>query len=425
MFGDIDLWGGALATHDLSTVTATDCKMTSNSASSYGGAVCEFGGSTFIATDSTFIGNSVHYWGGAIMAFDRSNGTAMGCVMTSNSASGGAALFADHAANVVAADCTMTSNVADRGGAVNAADHSTVLAIHCTMTSNSAAWGGAVVAGGGTIVTTADSQITVANCFLALNYASLGGAAMFVDVGGTVDLANSVLESNVCTNDTDNGVGIVSYGQVQCDATIGCLPVCTVCQDVAPSLRPTSRPTAHVSATPATSRKRETDEEIYNIAFVALSALALAASVSVVRLLVWHYKFDRDAHQPGGEGVEIHNMLRSPLTDIDADVAERSSANDDTSTKSSHSDEHSLAGIRVPLPWSAIGSSPGLIFAIDRKMRVVSWSAGACDSCRLWYWFLAVTSVHFDCCTCLLTWFCRAQGCRPLSRCSAIHVARL
>jgi hypothetical protein len=345
--------------------------------------------------------------------------------MTSNSASWGGAASANDLSTFTATRCKMTANAAQWGGALATFDLSTITATDCKMTSNYAAWGGAVVAGGGTIVTTADSQITVANCYLAWNYASLGGAAMFVDVGGTVDLANSVLESNVCIFDTDNGVGIVSYGQVQCDATIGCLPVCTVCQDVAPSLPPTSRPTAHVSATPATSRKRETDEEIYNIAFVALSALALAASVSVVRLLVWHYKFDRDAHQPGGEGVEIHNMLRSPLTDIDADVAERSSANDDTSTKSSHSDEHSLAGIRVPLPWSAIGSSPGLIFAIDRKMRVVSWSAGACDSCRLWYWFLAVTSVHFDCCTCLLTWFCRAQGCRPLSRCSAIHVARL
>ena len=51
-------------------------------------------------------------------------------------------------------------------------------------------------------------------------------------------------------------------------------------------------------------------------------------------------------------------------------AAERSSANEDdpTTTRCPHgNEERAHAGNRVPLPWSAIGSSPALRFAIDRE----------------------------------------------------------
>jgi hypothetical protein len=214
---------------------------------------------------------------------------------------------------------------------------------------------------------------------------------------------NSVFASNVENNTDGTSVGITNLnGQVQCDVIVGCLPVCTVCQDEeAPSLPPTRSPTA----TPTTTRRTRVSDSwpaasIY--AGVALSTLCLLASSAIAVTQLWHSKCDRNTDQPGGEdsqGLEV-GLLRSPLTDeaeprttepdiedaaavdIEDAAAEHSSASEGatTTTRSpNENEERAHTGNRLPLlPWSFIGSSLAPIFAIDRNMRIVSWSQGAC-----------------------------------------------
>jgi hypothetical protein len=68
----------------------------------------------------------------------------------------------------------------------------------------------------------------------------------------------------------------------------------------------------------------------------------------------------------------------------------------------------SRASNRAAIPWSTIGSSPGLIFAIDREMRVVTWSPGVCGSrprppfaCACLRPFCGASSCIRDGCLCL------------------------
>ena len=96
--------------------------------------------------------------------------------------------------------------------------------------------------GGNTSLATA--TMVLANCMLISNTASSSGAALIVFQGGIADLVSLVFQVNVGEY-ADDGVGIVNVnGQVQCDVTVGCLLVCTVCQaEEVPSLPPARPPT--------------------------------------------------------------------------------------------------------------------------------------------------------------------------------------
>ena len=198
-----------------------------------------------------------------------------------------------------------------------------------------------------------------------------------------------------------DSVGIVNlHGKVECDAN-GCLPVCTMCRDKeAPSLPPT--PTAAVART-TNIRKRETAGSAVSVfTAVGLFVVCLFGSLSsaVVMRQCRNFKCGRD--QPEDEeheGVEVRS-LRSPLMGSlerpDATEQRGSSANDDATATTLNeprnqakkelccvSDDAGTASRNrnetrlVSLRWSAVGSSPAPIFAIDRDMRIVSWSPGA------------------------------------------------
>ena len=375
--------GGALYANDYSTVVVSFSTMTSNSAYNSGGVVFADHYSNVVVTDSTMFSNSA-YAGGAVAAVGNSIATAADCTMTLNSGSGGGGAIIAREYSTVTAQCTIFSNSASRGGAVAAEDDSIVTATDCTMTTNSAFTGGAVAVQGNAEqkkLTTA--TLTLANCVLTSNTASSSGAALIVREGGIADLVKTVFQANIGT-DGDDGVGIVNLnGQVQCDAIVGCLPVCTVCRGEVPSLPPTRPPIVQITATPTSaSRTRKTDgwPAASTFAVVALSIWCLASSVLAVKQL-WRLKLGRDADQRSGressDGVEV-NLLQSPLVQkvVFHDVA--------TTRNRNAAEEPVHTGNRVALPWSAIGSSPASILAINREMRIEAWSQGACDSCLLW-----------------------------------------
>ena len=221
-------WGGAIYADGESTVTATDCIMTSNSGHLGSGAIHARGDSTVVVTDCAMISNSgvvggavyanhnstvtamnctmtsnSARWGGVVYAGRDSTFTAIDCTMTSNSASWGGAIYATGHSNVTATDCTMTSNFADigGGGAVGAGGDSTVVVTDCTMTSNSAAWGGAVYA-------VSAPTVTATDCTMTSNSASLGGA-VYAAGDSTVTATDCTMTSNFA--DLGGGEVVVGY----------------------------------------------------------------------------------------------------------------------------------------------------------------------------------------------------------------------
>ena len=223
----------------------------------------------------------------------------------------------------------------------------------------------------------------------------MDGAALFAQRSGIATLVNSVFQSNH-GNDPDDGVGIVnefSKGQIQCDVTIGCLPVCTVCRDEEdPSLPPTWPPTEQVTATPTnattTSRGRERDGWAPSPTFVvfALSAMCLLVCIAIAEPL-WRFKLGQNADRfedEDSEGIEV-NMLQASL--LDPNQIERAHTGDRVPLLPWSTTEPSHTGDRVPLlPWSTIESSPAPIFAIDREMRIASWSQGSIVVHRTSFW---------------------------------------
>jgi hypothetical protein len=197
---------------------------------------------------------------------------------------------------------------------------------------------------------------------------------------------NSIFQSNGVTNGTDTtgGVSILNEdGQVQCDAMTGCLTACTVCQE--PPLPP--------------SPNREADVASRSVVFCLSAAVGFAAVIATVRIRR-HVKFRRSAEESEirveDNELEITYLLLAegsrPVVGIDIgiDSEPNSSSNESTTTRPGSKVSESATSIvpgtgnrapnRAALPWSTIGSSPGLIFAIDREMRVVTWSPGVCGS---------------------------------------------
>ena len=428
-------WGGVLSADDRSTVVAKDCTMTSNSATG-GGVLYTDHNSAVTATDWTTRSNSAGLRGGTVYSAGDSTVAMRDCTMTSNRAMIGGAVSAEDDAVVTVTSCVISSNSAGWGGAFLTDYSATVAAMHCTMTSNSARWGGAVVAGWNRSSLT-PATTTLTNCVLASNTAFGGGAALLVLKDGIADLINSVFQSNV-GNDGDDGVGVVNLnGQLQCDVAIGCLPVCTVCRDEeVPSLPPTRPPVIQVTATPTDATMSHTVESgglttAQTFVISALCAFFFLACLTIA---------EQPCRLPEGEesaGVEA-NLLQSPLMDrdrleqsrtntavnIDGIATEHSSANKNppTASRSPNQNEkevelaetRSETRNRVPLPWSAIESSPAPIFVIDGEMRITSWSQGACELCGCDIEFLDCQSGRPS--DSLSGVPCNKQGCLPLSR---------
>ena len=119
---------------------------------------------------------------------------------------------------------------------------------------------------------------------------------------------------------------------------------------------------------------------------------------------LWRFKLGQNADRfedEDSEGIEV-NMLQASL--LDPNQIERAHTGDRvpllpwSTTESSHTGdrvpllpwsttEPSHTGDRVPLlPWSTIESSPAPIFAIDREMRIASWSQGSIVVHRTSFW---------------------------------------
>lgn len=345
----------------------------------YGGAIFADAGSELYLHSAHLSNNRAKSAGGAIYA-RQSNVTAAQCTMTSNSAYEGGAVYDSGGSTITITNSTMALNSAGtRGGAIEINEGSAVTLTDCTIASNFATWGGAAVVNG---------QMIVSGCMITSNRASYAGS-MFVSSDGRVDLINSVFQSNVDRNVDRQGMGesvaIMNMdGYIQCDAVVGCLPVCTLCEndtEDAPSAitqQPTQQPVVQ-------NHKKLGGLSAASV--VGLLAVCLFGSLGVV-FVGWQCRNSKiRAGQPGNGDTEMvqvellqlmANLEQSPATTTTTgDNKSPSSSANDHATTSRLNEEQEQAGNRASLAWSAIGQSPAPIFAVDSEMRIVAWSQGA------------------------------------------------
>jgi hypothetical protein len=297
------------------------------------------------------------------------------CTMNSHSAQHGGAVYAERYSAVIATECTMTSNFAVQyGGAVFSSGDATLTATDCSMTSNSAFLGGAVAVGSDS--SQGEGLTTLAHCVLTSNSASSGGAALIVRKSGFADLVNSVFQSNwvLAWTQHADGIGIVNlHGQVQCDANVGCLPVCTLCPGeevparpptLPPTLPPREKLTPMPTTTTRTQTERKTDEFGGSDFFVgvAISTLCLSVVIAVVR------RARRKASRSRGEGIEVFEVT-SLLTDLEFDKI----PTDDAAASESKSVELTVRSDVM----RSYEVSPAPAFVVARSsMRIKTWSPG-------------------------------------------------
>ena len=209
---------------------------------------------------------------------------------------------------------------------------------------------------------------------------------------------------------------------MQCDEIIGCLPFCTACHRHEDRPSPVQATTMTPAAT-TDHKKRDTDGSASVFAAVVITILSLVVVFKFGKDRLLDGKFGRRAHHQHSpirwsegqvyEGAELRRLRRSSLTDdlaprptptttavvtVSGDAAEErsgSSATSGSTTSSTESrsqtsssnvveppEQSQMSRVRVSLAWSAMGSSPAPVFAIDRDMRIVSWSSGA--ACALY-----------------------------------------
>ncbi len=138
--------GGAICAFDASSILATNCNFSSNSASATSGAIRLWGSETRCdLTDCVFIGNTAGNDAGAIHLLNGSSGHVTRCRFTGNQGDSGGAIKAEGNASVHVAMCLAISNVARvDGGALYLNVNSTGVVDRCTLAANRANRGGAV-----------------------------------------------------------------------------------------------------------------------------------------------------------------------------------------------------------------------------------------------------------------------------------------
>ena len=351
-----------------------------------GGAIFADAGSELYLHSAHLSNNRAQSVGGAIYAW-QSTVTAAQCTMTSNSANQGGAVYDAGGSTITITNCTMAFNSAGtRGGALVINEGSAVTVTDCTMAANFANWGGAA---------TVDGQMIMSGCMITSNRASYAGS-VFVSSAGRVDLINSVFQSNADRQAKDDSVAIMNMdGYIQCDAVIGCLPVCTLCEnetEYAPSAitqQPTQQPSA-MTQQPTQQPMVQNHTKLGGLSaasVVGLSAVCLFGSLGVF-FVGWQCRNSKiRAGQPGNGDTEMvqvellqlmANLEQSPATTTTTgDNKSPSSSANDHATTSRLDEEQEQAGNRASLAWSAIGQSPAPIFAVDSEMRIVAWSQGA------------------------------------------------
>lgn len=194
--------GGAIYALD-SVVNATDCEFTRNVAGSGGGF---FGwGSLLQLHKCEFAHNSADF-GGAINLFSGSVVHASESVFTKNNASSDGGGVHAGSSELNADNCSFSYNSAENGGAVRVYNTSAVHASRTVFTHNIA------LNYGGSTQMDNNSVLTLDDCSLSYNNASIGGA-VFGSSAEVFVSGNSVFEENIAV--TSGGGVFLSFSHLE------------------------------------------------------------------------------------------------------------------------------------------------------------------------------------------------------------------
>jgi predicted outer membrane repeat protein len=170
--------GGAIYS---SSVTAEDCAFSNNSTNACGGAIRS---SSVTAKRCTFSGNFSKASGGAIDSESGNTATVTSCTFSGNTASSSGGAIYSYSSSLLVTSCTFVDNSSYySGGAINSGTTTTsfIAAIDCTFTSNTASYsassGGAIHSSSSSSYyqVTASCLITTTNCTFTGNTAPSGG----------------------------------------------------------------------------------------------------------------------------------------------------------------------------------------------------------------------------------------------------------
>lgn len=179
-------WGGGVSLEEDRGSVFLNCLVRGNSSGQWGGGVCIESEGNTLWVDTIFVENQSAQ-GGAFACFVEPSSTLVGCAFYENQASfSGGALWIDLSEMTSLRNCTFSHNRAMFGGAVDAFDAYLTMA-NCVMRENSASvWGGAIRAPA--------SLVEMKNCTLVRNSAPLGSAMAFdVPSFGAANLKSCIL----------------------------------------------------------------------------------------------------------------------------------------------------------------------------------------------------------------------------------------
>jgi len=175
------------------------------------------GGTGRIITDPIFgpvpCGGGIHVSG--------SSPTIAFCVITANTAWGGAGMFVTWGDPLVV-DCAFTDNVSEgHGGGIYALDHGNVHVENCSFNGNSASWGGGITC-------TVESDATVMGCSFTENHTGNVGGGIFCRSSSSPMIVGCSFSNNLQTgNPLGSGGGICIYGSGNGGGP--CYPIITGC----------------------------------------------------------------------------------------------------------------------------------------------------------------------------------------------------
>lgn len=171
------------------SATVTGCSFESNVADAFGGGGASIN-ATADVTDCSFTGNSADDGGGGVRV-DGGAVVFLRCAFIQNTSSnrGGGARVVDDGSSFQS--CRFIGNDANRGGGLACTGGTPRQVTNCVFSGNSTSQSG----GGGAIINSDSSQITVTNCTIVDNEANLGAGGIRTEDATTI-VANSIVYFN-------------------------------------------------------------------------------------------------------------------------------------------------------------------------------------------------------------------------------------
>jgi hypothetical protein len=170
------------------------CIIKENSAGVSGGGVLPWYGASLTMTDCTIVGNSAEFGAGLLCEQD-SLVTVTDCIFSGNSATGvGGGVMCYQNSSMTMTHCAIMTNTSQREGGGIASLHGSATVVNCVIAGNMSVLIG--YGGGGLACVYPDSSMTISNCTIWRNSATVSSGGGVLCYEGSTMLVNSIVWRN-------------------------------------------------------------------------------------------------------------------------------------------------------------------------------------------------------------------------------------